>query len=145
MNTENLGQPDLAFLGLRLWISARQFPDSKDYWDGNWVVVTACCTAPLSRVFAQGTFLHLPELAMWRDEIVKLHKKAEGTAELKCMEPNLEALVKLNSLGTGTVTICLTPDHMTQKHQVEFEVDQSYLPRVIEQIDSILEKFPIRK
>ncbi len=81
---------------------------------------------------------------MWRDELSELHEKVEGTAELKCMEPNLGAVMELNSRGTGTLTVRLTPDHMTQKHQVEFEVDQSYLPHVIKQIENILDKFPIR-
>jgi hypothetical protein len=98
----------------------------------------------LSEVFAHGPFLHLPELAMWQTEPKKLHNRIEGNAELKCMEPNLNAVVKLNSQGTGTFTVRLTPDPIKQKHQVEFEIDQSYLPEVIRQIEVNLEKFPIR-
>ena len=110
MNRENLGQPDLEFVGFAIWISNRQFPDSKDYWDGNWVILTACCKAHLSTVYAQGSFLHLPELSMWRNALIKLLKETEGSAELKCMEPNLHAVVKLNKMGVGSFTVRITPD-----------------------------------
>jgi hypothetical protein len=29
--------PDLTFGPLRLWALGRQFPDSSDQWDGNWL------------------------------------------------------------------------------------------------------------
>jgi hypothetical protein len=43
---ENLGEPDLRVAGLRVWIHGRQFPDSQDYWDGNWLNATAYCVYP---------------------------------------------------------------------------------------------------
>jgi len=38
-----LGMPDLKLEGLQIWIHGRQFPDAADYWDGNWLRVTAHC------------------------------------------------------------------------------------------------------
>jgi hypothetical protein len=38
-----LGAPNLELEGLQIWVHGRQFPDSNDYWDGNWLRVTAHC------------------------------------------------------------------------------------------------------
>ena len=45
-------EPSVAFAGFRLWVFGRQFPDSKDYWDGNWIVVKAECDSILSKTQA---------------------------------------------------------------------------------------------
>jgi len=145
MNIENLGEPDLHLLGLKLWIPSRQFADSTDYWDGNWVYVTACCSAPFSQVYAQGSFLHLSELQHWLEQLKLLHKNSKGVAEMDCMEPNFYARIELNSLGTGTLVVKLTPNHLSQKHEVEFEIDQSYLPKAIKDIEEIMKTYPIKK
>ena len=34
---------DLKLEGLQIWVHGRQFPDLHDYWDGNWLRVTAHC------------------------------------------------------------------------------------------------------
>jgi hypothetical protein len=38
----------------------------------------------------------------------------------------------------------ITPDHMTQEHNFQFEVDQSYLPSLIESCRKVLAKYPIK-
>jgi len=60
-----LGRPDLQVGGLQLWIHARQFPDSEDYWDGNWLMVTVRCCASGAEVWVKGPILHLSELHHW--------------------------------------------------------------------------------
>ena len=37
---DHLGEPDIKLAGLQIWVHGRQFPDSDDYWDGNWLYVT---------------------------------------------------------------------------------------------------------
>jgi hypothetical protein len=46
------------------------------------------------------------------------------------------------SIVTGTLTVKITPDHMTQEHRFQFELDQSYLPAVVEQCRAILARYP---
>jgi len=55
--------PDLQLSGLQIWIHHRQFPDLEDYWDGNWINVTAHCEANGSSVQINGNFIHLSEIA----------------------------------------------------------------------------------
>jgi hypothetical protein len=38
----------------------------------------------------------------------------------------------------------ITSDHIAQGHWFELEIDQSYLPATIAQLESVLAQFPIR-
>lgn len=49
------GTPDLKLQGLQIWVHGRQFPDAADYWDGNWLRVTAHCGESGASVFATGS------------------------------------------------------------------------------------------
>jgi hypothetical protein len=140
----DLGAPDLKLEGLQIWVHGRQFPDLHDYWDGNWLYVTAHCGGSGASVFTTGSIIHLPELDRWRSEAEDLSKNLGGEAKLACMEPFLSASLKSGSLGHITMEVSITPDHMTQRHWFRFEIDQSYLRPFIKQCQSILEAHPIR-
>ena len=45
MTPADLGVPDLKLAGLQLWVHGREFPESEDADDGNWLRVTAHCGA----------------------------------------------------------------------------------------------------
>ena len=47
-----LGEPALRIAGFQLWVHGYQFPDSNDYWDGNWLRVTVHCGAAGASVCA---------------------------------------------------------------------------------------------
>lgn len=36
--------PDFCIGGFKLWVYGREFPESHDYWDGNWINVVVRCT-----------------------------------------------------------------------------------------------------
>jgi hypothetical protein len=38
----------------------------------------------------------------------------------------------------------ITPDHLAQGRWFDFEIDQSYLPAAVAQLESALVEFPIR-
>ena len=52
--TDQLGAPAIRLAGFQLWVHGRQFPDSQDCWDGNWLNVTAHCDAAKGSVWALG-------------------------------------------------------------------------------------------
>jgi hypothetical protein len=141
---EDLGAPDLKLEGLQIWVPGRQFPDLQDYWDGNWLRVTAHCGGDGASVFTTGSIIRLPELDRWRSETEDLSKSLGGEAKLVCIEPFLSGSLKCGSLGHITMEVSITPDHMTQRHWFQFEIDQSYLTPFIEQCPSILDAYPIR-
>jgi hypothetical protein len=141
---QDLGEPDFAIAGLKVWIHGRQFPDATDYWDGNWLLVTISCTYPSSSVTAGGPILHLSEVATFKKSCEELYQKLKGRAVLDCMEPNLRVGLLAEGHGRIQVAISITPNHLTESHEFRDEVDQTFLPPIIAGCERILKKFPIR-
>jgi hypothetical protein len=142
---EQFGEADLSICGLRLWIHGRQFPDAIDYWDGNWLRVTAFCTYPHSAVQIQNNAcVRTDEVARLLAGCEKLYSTLDGEAELKCMEPYISVEFAATARGHIGVKLSMTPDHIKETHEYEDEIDQSYLPAIISSCQAILEKFPIR-
>jgi hypothetical protein len=67
-----------------------------------------------------------------------------GEANLDCLEPQLSVSLKAKSLGHITLEVSITPNHLTQKHWFQFEIDQSYLPALVRQCRSLLGAYPIK-
>lgn len=142
---EALGEPDLQIAGLRVWVHGRQFPQSQDYWDGNWLRVTAYCSYPQSSVRAHGSIVHLGEIHGLCREVEKLYQTLQGQAELRCLEPNLGVVLQTQTGGHIRVKISITPDHMTESHTYTDGFDQTDLPPIIEGCKAIFGKFPLRE
>jgi len=81
----------------------------------------------------------------FRDELERLHKALSGEAVLESHEPNVKVRVTASD-GAGDLNVQaeITPDHLAQGHWFELEIDQSYLPAAIAQLESVLAKFPAR-
>ena len=62
-------EPDLRLGGLSIWIAGLQFPDSSDYWDGNWLVIRARMDAPGATVRCEGPILMTSDVERFRDEL----------------------------------------------------------------------------
>jgi hypothetical protein len=142
---EHLGEPDLTIAGLRLWVHGRQFPQSSDYWDGNWLRVTAYSVYPDSQVRAHGPIVHLSEIVVLLRECKRLYQSLEGTAGLRCIEPNLRVELVAENRGRIKMALSITPDQMTESHSFTDDLDQTYLPPIIAACQTILEKFPVRE
>jgi hypothetical protein len=141
---EALGAPDIQIAGLRIWVHGRQFEDSMDYWDGNWLRVTAYCIYPDAIVRVHGSIIHLGEIAGLKRDCAQLHESLKGVAKLDCIEPNLSAKLEMHWNGGIGVQINITPDHLAQTHSFEDALDQTYLPGIIRQCDEVLSRLPIR-
>jgi hypothetical protein len=141
---ENLGAPDIKLNGLQIWIHGRQFPNDEDYWDGNWLNVTAHCGYHGADVWTSGAILHVPDIARWLDSLEWMNKSLSGEADLVSLEPELVVELKMDSLGKISMRVEITPDHITQEHNFQFEIDQSYLVGLIESCRRVIAKYPIR-
>jgi len=131
--------------GLRIRVHGRQFDDAQDYWDGNWLVVSARCVEGGASVEVSGPIVHLSELSQFLAELEPLYETLRGTATLPCMEPNLRVEIRpSNSTGGMEVDVRITPDHLNQEHRFLFAIDQSYLPGIIGGIRAVLAECPIR-
>jgi len=141
--SENLGESDMKIAGLAICIHGRQFPDSKDYWDANWLNVTVHCGAQGSSVKASGNIVHLSEIVEFLSSVERVYNGSNDKARLSCIEPNLRINLEKENLGHLRMSIDITPDHLSQKHNFLFEIDQSYMPRLISECKTILKKYPI--
>src|SRR3989449_9362683 len=56
---DSLGPPQLKVAGLELWVHDRRSPQAQDYWEGNWLVVTARCAATGANVWTTGPMLRV--------------------------------------------------------------------------------------
>ena len=63
----------------------RQYPDSRDYWDSNWIVTRIQATAPGFQADITET-IHLSELVCLREELETMRTRLEGRIEWKPME-----------------------------------------------------------
>jgi hypothetical protein len=123
---------------------SRQFPQAKDFWDGNWLNVTAHCGTQGADVWVNGSILGAPDVASCLAALEEMNRTLSGEANLGSFEPELRVDLKMESLGQVWVRIEITPDHMTQEHVFQFEVDQSYLGRLIEDCRRLLARYPVR-
>jgi len=136
--------PDLSICSFELWIFGRQFPDADDYWDGNWLDVTAKCCGTSSIVHAHGSILHLSELQQWLVECKQVYTTLSGEAHLRCMEPNIDVKIQMKERGACELLVSLTNDHLYEQHSFCFEIDQSYLPKLIENLETVLYSYPLK-
>lgn len=144
-NFEALGDPAIDLFGLKLWIHGRQFPNATDFWDGNWLRVTAILSTPRSMVRTEGPIIHLREIYALKSECEKLYETLSGNAKLSCLEPNLSVNIVAGTGGHMEVEVSVVPDQFTERHEYKATSDQTYLPRIIRACETILEQYPIRE
>jgi hypothetical protein len=138
------GPPDMQLGSLAIWVRGRQFPDSQEYWDGNWLSVLVQVDAAYAVVQAEGPILHAGELSNLIEGSKRLHDALSGEVVLAAIEPNLRLELAINARGQLDVAVDLTGDHLAQRHHFDFALDQSYLPAFIAGGEEILRRFPIR-
>lgn len=121
----NLDEPDLKVGGLTIWVHGRQFPAAQDYWDGNWLQLTARYGSARSIVWTTGPIARLDELLGFADGCESLYDTLSGIAKLDCMEPNLG----VTSTSTGNehidTQVYITPDHIPEKHEFNELIDRT--------------------
>jgi hypothetical protein len=142
MNTE----PSIALGPLKIWVHGRQFPDARDYWDGNWLSSTARCDGAGSCVEATGHFLHLGEIQKWKESLAEFSRSLTGSVELPTIEPTLRVKIEATGSRTGHLKclVEITGDHMNEHHRFSLDSDQSYLPGLMAQLGAVLRKYPIK-
>jgi hypothetical protein len=144
MNPKPIDDPDLTIAGLKIWVHGRQFPESGDYHDANWLFITAQCDAEGARVTATGPILQITEILHFLKSCEILATTLRGSAILPCREPNLAVELDAKSHGHIAITVEITPEHLSQWHRFEFDADQTYLPPIISGCRNLLKRFPIR-
>ncbi len=94
--------------------------------------VTAHCGSHGADVWTNGAILQVPDIARWLAALEEMNQSLSGEANLVSIEPELCVELQVKELGQISMRVEITPDHMTQEHSFQFEIDQSYLGSVIE-------------
>jgi len=136
--------PDIVMAGLSLWIRKRTHLNSNNYWDGNWLDISACATAPGARVEIAGALLCSSDIARFLAQLETLYRDLSGTAKLGDDEPTIMAEMACDRLGHIKLTVNITPDLVTQAHRFYFDLDQSHLPAIMADCQRAMERFPIK-
>ena len=142
---DKLGPPSLRIDGFELWIHGRQFPESQDFYDGNWLNVTAHCGASGASVWVEGAILMTTDLERWANQCESLYQSLNGEAVLYSYEPELRVTINsTDTIGHLRMHVEITPNHMNQRHAFDLELDQSYLPQLISNCRKVVAAYPIR-
>ena len=73
-----------------------------------------------------------------------MQETLSGEANLACIEPNLSVKLTANKMGHILMTVSITPDHRTQRHSFEFDIDQTFLGPLLRQCRAVLDEYPVR-
>ena len=74
----------------------------------------------------------------------EMNRTLSGEANLVSLEPELNVELKMGSLGHISVKVDITPDHMTQEHVFQFDVDQSYLAELIGSCRKVVARYSVK-
>jgi len=85
------------------------------------------------------------KLPLALDYAKKAVRAAEDESQVKEFErENLDLKITMKALGNCELSVFLTPDHLYQEHSFTFDLDQSYLPPLIKQLECLLKAYPLK-
>ena len=121
-----------------------EFPDSLDYWDGNWVYAYVRIRVGGFRAEYEA-LLRTDEIAHLRNGIAQLHVDLKGTASFQSMEEWLKMTVDGDGRG-HFVAACEARDKPGAGNMLRFGLrfDQTELPPVLASLDAVLAAFPVK-
>lgn len=137
---EKLGNPDIRLGPLKIWVHGFEYADNFDANDGDWLRASVHCGEKGAQVFVTGSILRLSELLEWLSQLEAMNSNLSGSANLDCIEPELKVEMESESLGHICTKVVITPDHLTQFHSFEFDLDYSYLSPLIAEIKKIQDR-----
>lgn len=139
---EELGKPDLCIGGFELWISGYAFPDDDDWWERDFINVTARFKTSFSIVQVSGPFLRLPDVHKLRVECKQIYDNLSGEANLNGY--GIHLTIKMTKRGQCEVFVSINPDELYEEHFFMFKLDQSYLLPFLTSLETILRAYPIK-
>ncbi|WP_203364726.1 hypothetical protein [Bacillus sp. REN10] len=121
----------------------RNYPNSSDYWDRNWVSSKLKIEIPGYTVSFVAD-LRTDELSDFVNKLKIMNKNMKGKAILNNLDGYLEIEGEMNKLGQiiWTAETCY-PAGYGAVLNFEFVSDQSYLETIIKELDDVLVAFPV--
>jgi hypothetical protein len=127
-----------------LEIESRTYPDSADYWDGNWLNARVQFQLGCFRG-AYGCHLRAEDFVAFHDQIVILSQKLTGHAVFKTMEEQVAINFEADGQGHISVTGALQDEAgIGNTLQFRFEIDQTFLEKMLKELQAIVTAFPVK-
>ena len=119
-------------------------PEAEDDLDGNWLSADVIVSAGAWQGRYQAN-VRAEELLELKNELARLYDKLEYSFEFQTMEDWIALRFAGAKMGQITVegTACDCPG-TGNTLAFSFEIDQSYLPGIIEDLQRITDKFPVQ-
>lgn len=138
---KKLGPPNLKVSGFQFWVHGRDFPDAQDYHDGNWLKMTAYCGPD---AWVAGSYITAIEIQGWLKTCEALVDNPKGTSVLEFLEPELYVRMEAKSHGRIEMEVTISHQPYDQPHKSSYELEQTDLTVMIQNLKTIVEKYPIR-
>jgi len=129
---------------LTIVVLGREHAGADDYWDGNWVIATISIAVGGFTGTVRAS-LRMDELHRFNEGLKFINQNLFGAAVLESMEHWISLTVKAESRGRIEISGELS-DGAGAGNVLSFdlaEVDQTYLPGWISDLDDIEKAFPV--
>lgn len=141
---KNLGVPDLKISGLQVWTHSRKYPESKNFWDVNWLNTTFVCKGQNALVWVSGDILHNTEIAEWLTSLENLNSTLSGEVILPTLERYVSLKITTETYERISIKVDISPSRVFQQHYFEFWTSQNYLNDIIAGCRGVLARFPVK-
>ena len=124
-------------------VLGREDHDTDDFWDSNWLTSRVEVSAGPFKGLVQLN-LRADEFAVFLQDVQELNSTLEGDVELRTLEGGLTLRLWIHERGDmwvdGDIFDGWDDGNRLRFH---FNLDQSYLPPVISQLQSLLAIYPV--
>lgn len=134
---------ELSFVALT--IHSRQFPQHRDFEDGNWLHATAEVRVGGMTADVRGEYVRAEELSEFLAELQQMYDRVEGDAHFSTLERWLELKVHCRP-GGSLVVDGEVLDHHGVGNRLVFslpDLDQTHLPELITGLQRATAAFPV--
>lgn len=104
--------------------------------------VSARCVGIRSSAEIADGIAFTEHLFVWRDSLKKMYETLEGGCNFLIVDPSFAIAMECQKLGQLRVTVDISENQITESHTFKYELDQSYLPEIIQKLFMFLESPP---
>lgn len=125
-------------------VAGRTIPSATDFWDGNWLTTAVEVRTGGFRGDFRANF-RVEELSRFAEAIRALLERRSSTAHFETLEGQLDLTFTQDHAGRISVAgVAMDRPGIGQVLRFELQVDQSYLPRLLHDLASVLDAYPVR-
>lgn len=130
---------------IRLTFLNREFPDSTDWYDSNWLS-TSIQTESVNKNIKIMTSILTFELDSLRNNLLKIINDEITSFIFEPMEPELRIYLIKQSRECSQVEVDILPDTTKKESAIKYQllIKNDNLNKIVQEIEYILEVYPIK-